>query len=162
MGTKTASTLFYRFTRDYMVSPGATLTFDPNLTVVFSYPTTSGIGGSTLIDNGLVNFNKGDDVTLYTYAPASMNENGRVVVNGLMNATGTTFGNIQTMPASDTTQFLVSPGGHFVGTGNSFSVSDVDFSQGSILNTGDVTGSDFLQTTVSLPASYVPMLTQQP
>jgi len=160
MGTTSASTLYYRFVEGYYVSAGATLSFDANLKVVFDYLSTSGLEGTTLIDNGSVVFNQGDSVSLYTLNPIASNPEGQIVVNGTLTATGTNFNNFPTMPTpSDFTQLIVNPGGHLIATNDSFLVSNVYFNPGSILNAGDVTNNDFSATVLTLPATYVPRIT---
>ena len=160
MGTVSASTLYYRFVEDFEVSAGATLSFDANLKVVFDVLTTSGLEGTTLDDNGSVIFNQGDSVSLYTLNPIANNPEGQIVVNGTLNATGTSFNNVPTMPTpSDFTQIVVRPAGHLIGTNDGFSVSNVYFNPGSILNAGDLTNSDFSRTVLTLPATYVPQIT---
>ena len=164
MGTVSASTLYYRFIDGYYVSPGATLSFDANLKVVFDVLTPSGLEGTPLTDNGQVVFNQGDSVSLYTLNPIANNPEGQIDIYGTLTATGTSFNNFPTTPTpSDFTQIIVEPGGHLIGTNNAFAVSDVYFSPGSILNAGDLTNNDFSQvfpkTILTLPATYVPLVT---
>ena len=70
----------------------------------------------------------------------------QIVVNGTLTATGTTFTGGTAAP----TPHQVNSGGHLIATNSTFSITQLSLNNGSVLNSGDLTGDTF-----NLPL-YVP------
>ena len=138
----------YKFTGNYTVPAGATLSVDPN---IFLYNQ-----GNTLTVNGTLIFGKGDSVELF---------NAQYVVNGLMTSSSTSFFNDPgapppaNLPASGPTSLVVNPGGHLIGSGNSFGFTTTTLNNGSVLNSGDLTGNNFAVVFQPLNPAGVPSTT---
>ena len=79
-----------------------------------------------------------------------------VTAGATMAATNSTFSKNGT--AVEDTEITVAAGGHLTATGSNFAIDNVSLAAGSTLDTGDLTG-DIFSTTLTLPVSDVPLLT---
>ncbi len=143
MGTAGSPNLFYALIGDYTISTGASVSVDPNIKLYNN--------GHTLTDNGSLTFNPSDLVTF--------NAGGSTIAvgsGGVLTTTSATFVN---RPGVTGSQIVVNSGGHLTGTGNTFSASSTAINDGAILNSGDLTGNNFANTVLALPAIDVPLVT---
>lgn len=140
----------------------ATSTFAQAMTVQSGGTLTIGAGanvqigsslGVALTDDGTLTFASGDTVTLnldLTGAPQIV-----VGTGGLMNASDTAFKAGTTLGG---TQIVVNSGGHLTASGSTFTITQVDLKDGSVLNSGDLS-NDAFNTTLYVPILDVPLLT---
>jgi hypothetical protein len=129
------------------VQPGATLSVGANVPVQIG-------AGQTLADDGTISFGSGDSVSFPTaqYATTQL-----VVNNGaVLSASGTNFINPGNAYAS-TNQVVVNSGGELKATGSTFGVNQLILANGSVLNSGDMSGNVF-NLPIYVPASDIPLL----
>ena len=100
-----------------------------------------------------MNFNQNDVITLKTVYGVGT---GQIIVNGLMNSTGTKF--LTDPNTYSNTYITVNSGGQIKGIGNTFAPTVMTFNNGSILNDGDLMGNNFANTILILPATYAPLI----
>ena len=143
MGTAGSPNLLYVLVGNSTINAGAALTVNSNLKL--------NIAGVTLADNGTLTFNSGDLVT-FTAGGAAIAVGG----GGVMTTTSTTFVNT---PGVTGSSISVASGGHLTGTGNNIAPSATSINAGAILNSGDLTGNNFANTVLALPATDVPLVT---
>ncbi len=111
-----------------LIGAGATMTVGSSSSLT--------INAQTLTDSGTLTFGTGCSVLFST----SFSAPSGIVVNGVMNATGSTFtgGN-----ANYTAAISVAPNGRLKASGNTFSITQVSLDDGSVVNPGDLTGNTF-------------------
>src|SRR5262249_59075072 len=78
-----------------------------------------------------------------------------VTSGGVLSATGTSF---TRTGAGVTSTISVAAGGHLTASNCTFAFSNLSLANGSVLNSGDITGCAF-DTTLFVPAIDVPLLT---
>ncbi len=142
IGTNTS--MSYVFYQSFTVAPGATVAVGPGVAVVLS-------AGSTLTDNGTMTFASGDTVSLQGGAGGCCSPAPSPVdVGGTLNATDTTFDG-----ASGT--ITANSGGHVIASSSVFNISNLDLTNNSVLNSGDLTNNTF-NMPIFVPYVDVPFL----
>ena len=124
-----------------------------NAVVTVASTASLALSGSTLTIDGTVNFNQNDVITLKTVYGVGT---GQIIVNGLMNSTGTKF--LTDPNTYSNTYITVNSGGQIKGIGNTFAPTVMTFNNGSILNAHDLMGNNFANTILILPATYAPLI----
>ena len=144
IGINTAN-LLYVFPFGFTVAGGTTLTVAPSVNVQIS-------PGQTITDSGTMTFGSYDSVSLVT-AYGSGTESTEIQVNGVLDASTTTF----TGSGGYFTEISINPGGHLIAAGSTFNFSELYLNNGSVLNSGDLTG-DVFNVPLYLPYSDVQYL----
>ena len=142
----TSSNLVYIFTGNYSIGATTTLSVAGGIAVQIQ-------PNVTVTDSGTLTFATNDSVSMpYSYGATSE----LVVANaGVMTATTTSFSGANS--TNCTTEIVVSSGGHFTASNSYFgsSLTQVYLSQGSILNSGDMSNNTFV-CPLYLPAADIP------
>jgi Bacterial Ig-like domain (group 3) len=146
IGTDTTANLRFVFIGGFTVASGATINVGPNVTLVIG-------GGQSFINNGVINFSTGDNVIFVRV----FNSTTQFVVNGALNASGTSFV-ISGSPSSSSAVLQVNSGGHLTAADSTFAVDQLTLGIGSVLNSGDLTTNGF-DLPISVPFTDVPLLT---
>lgn len=134
----------YVFPAGFTIGANAKVAVGNNVTVVLST-------GQLLTINGTMTLGAGSTLGLSSY----YNGGTQVVVNGLLQATSAFI----TSPGSGyTTTLTVNSAGRLKATGTTVTLTQLTLNNGSILKTGDITGSTF-NTTVSIPLIDAALLT---
>jgi hypothetical protein len=120
IGTGSTANLNYVFIGNFTVESGSTLTVGPDVSVSIQ-------ANAALIDDGTVNFNSADTMTLaYVSGDTTQIE---VNSGGSLNAVDTVFTN--STPTKNTAQISVSAGGQFTAAYDTFNITVVSLNSGS-------------------------------
>ena len=149
IGTTSTANLLYVFPSGFTVQSGATLTVASNLSIQIG-------GGQTLTDDGTVNFRSGVAVSFPTVGNFTGGETTQIVVNGVLNASGTNFINPGNAPYS-LNQIAVNSGGELIATGCTFGLNQLILADGSVVNSGDLT-NDVFNLPITVPFQDLPLL----
>ena len=135
-------------------------TFGGQVTVAQNAALDVGTGSSVTLaanqpftDDGNVSFANDDTVSFAT----GSNETSEIVLNGTLNAAGTTFANSGTAGGS-TTQVYVGTGGELIASSSTFDLDQLYLSSGSVLDQGNLS-NDIFNLPLYVPAIDVPLLT---
>ena len=148
LGTGTTVGQYYSIPSSLSVASTATLTIGTGATLYIP-------DQQTLADSGQLNVN-GATVIFDKLASYEVAYGISVTAGATMAATNSTFSKNGT--AVEDTEITVAAGGHLTATGSNFAIDNVSLAAGSTLDTGDLTG-DIFSTTLTLPVSDVPLLT---
>ena len=127
IGTNT-SDLSYVFPGGFTVASGATIAVGPGVPVIIDP------AAQILTDNGTLTFAAGDTVTLNGNCCGAAADRR----SGMLTADSTTFGGGTSGPS-----ITIASGGHLVATNSTFSLAQLSLDNGSVLNSGDLTGDTF-------------------
>src|SRR5262249_32420413 len=139
----------------FTVKAGATLGVADSLNVLIR-----GTQTITIDSGGMLNVGA-DAVAIED--PNNFSQTEGIVVNGSMTAAGASFTRAGGTNGNNNSQILVNAGGHFLASNCTFDWDNIVLANGVVFNNGDVTGNIFgltaASTTLSLPGSDVPLLT---
>ncbi len=120
IGTVSNANLVYVFNGNFTLASGSTISVGQDVNVLLD-------AGVTLIDNGTVNFNSADTMTLaYVSGDTTQIQVGS---GGSLNAADTIFTN--TTPNKDTAEINVIAGGQFTASNDTFNITSVSLGSGS-------------------------------
>jgi putative surface-exposed virulence protein len=136
----------------------------------FGGPVEVGNGGTLSIGNNAnVQINPGQTIVVdsggaMTVGAATVevvNSGGStqgITVAGTLTATGTNFTTFYGTGVGGSSRLTALSGGHLTATNTNFAWDTFNLNDGSVLNSGDLTNNTFIQTTVSVPGTDVPLL----
>jgi hypothetical protein len=129
-----------------VIAPGTTMNVGSSASFVLQ-------GSQTLTDNGTINFNSGDTVSLARV----FNTTTQLVVNGSLTASATNFVDLGS-PSGSASVIVVNAGGHLTASNSTFAVDQLTLNNGAVLNAGDL-NSDGFDLPIFVPFSAIPLLT---
>ncbi|WP_158222536.1 CARDB domain-containing protein [Rhodopirellula sp. MGV] len=150
MGNVSTANLFYRFTGDLQIDPGVLLKFDPGTRVEVANSVNINVGGKLWFDDvsevGFFDNNNSGSVSSTSIEVQS---------GGELEADSTPF--VLLSNGNDNSFVEVESGGRFKADDSDFSIKNIVWRGGSILNFGDVVNNVF-GAVVTVPAMLIPRL----